>query len=162
MRKSGKPRPLPLVALALSWLIPGAGHAYIGRLGRGIIIFLTIAATFWGGVAMGGVTTVDYQNERWWFVAEMLTGVHGIVGWQRQRALMRDLSLHSYVGPPQTPGSVGETDRQMRIDSQLADEGLHSLIGSGRFRYSIWCADIVLSRSFLTLFICQRSSVRRT
>ena len=64
-----------LLAFALAWLVPGAGHAFVGRPWRGLIIFLAIGATFWGGVAMGGVMTVDQKEQKWWFAAEMLTGV---------------------------------------------------------------------------------------
>jgi len=85
-KRSRKYRSLPLVALVLAWLIPGAGHVYIGRARRGFIIFLIIGATFWAGVAMGGVMTVDYQNERWWFIADMFTGTHGLIGWRLQKA----------------------------------------------------------------------------
>ena len=78
-----KHRPLPLVALLMAWLVPGAGHVYLGRTVRGVIIFVTISATFWAGVGIGGVMTADYQNERWWFMAEMFAGVHGLVAWHR-------------------------------------------------------------------------------
>jgi len=78
-------------ALVLSWLIPGAGHVYVGLPARGIIIFLTIAATFWAGIAIGGVMTVDPITQRWWFVAEMLTGAHGLVCWYRQHEAVEAL-----------------------------------------------------------------------
>ena len=81
--KAKRSRPLPLLAAFLAWLVPGAGHAYLGRTFRGVVIFVAIAATFWAGVAMGGVMTVDHQNERWWFAAQMCTGVHGLISWQR-------------------------------------------------------------------------------
>ena len=45
---------LPYVALVLACIIPGAGHVYIGRVKRGIIILVTIAALFWTGVGGGG------------------------------------------------------------------------------------------------------------
>jgi len=83
--------PLPYVALLLAWILPGAGHVYLGRVRRGIILCVTIGATFWAGVAIGGVLTVDYQNERWWFVAEMFTGVHGLVGWYRQEKVYQEM-----------------------------------------------------------------------
>ena len=78
---------LPIVALVLAWLIPGAGHICLNHLARGIIIFLVIGGLFWAGVAMGGVMTVDSFNERWWFIAEMMTGAHGLISWQRQQQL---------------------------------------------------------------------------
>ena len=74
----------PALVLALGWLVPGAGHVCIGRAWRGAIIFLVIGVTFWTGVAIGGVLTVDPETERWWFYSEMCAGVHGLVGWQRQ------------------------------------------------------------------------------
>jgi len=74
------------LAVPLAWFVPGAGHVYLGRRLRGIVIFLTIAATFWTGVAIGGVMTVDPYEEQWWFIAEMSAGVHGLIGWNRSRA----------------------------------------------------------------------------
>jgi hypothetical protein len=75
----------PLLALVLAWLVPGAGHFYLGRRVRGVIIFVVIGATFWAGMAMGGVLTMDYYNNRGWFVAQMCTGAHGLYGWHRQK-----------------------------------------------------------------------------
>jgi TM2 domain-containing membrane protein YozV len=79
------------VALVLAWIVPGAGQAFVGRPLRGIIIFLVIGATFWGGIAMGGVMTVDHEGQKWWFAAEMLTGVHGLVGWQNESKQLEKL-----------------------------------------------------------------------
>lgn len=80
-----------LVAAVLAWLVPGAGHFYLGRPVRGAIIFIVIAATFWSGVAIGGVLTVDYYNSRWWFIAQMWTGVHGLIGYERQKSVYSDV-----------------------------------------------------------------------
>ena len=101
--RQDRPGPIALLVFLLAWLIPGAGHAYVGRPVRAGIIFTVIAATFWSGVAIGGVMTVDYENERWWFAAELLTGLHGIVGWHRQRMVYRELAADSEVGPPPPP-----------------------------------------------------------
>ena len=90
-KQSKKSSPLPFLALLLACAVPGAGHVYLGRVQRGIIIFLTISALFWSGVAIGGVFTMDPVQERWWFVAEMLTGVHGLIGWHRQKAAREHL-----------------------------------------------------------------------
>lgn len=82
---------MPLLALLLAWLIPGAGHLYLRRWARGIIIMVVIGGTFWTGVAFGGVLTVDYNAERWWFYAQSLTGVHGLVGWHRQQQVYEQM-----------------------------------------------------------------------
>jgi len=87
-----------VLAFLLAWIVPGAGHAFVGRPGRGIIIFIVIGATFWGGIAMGGVMTVDHERQKWWFAAEMVTGVHGLVGWQRASKRLQTLKQKVQAG----------------------------------------------------------------
>ncbi len=63
----------------LAWLLPGAGHLYLGERHRGVIFLVVIAATFWGGVAMGGVTdTLDPHKQTAWFMAQISTGAHAL------------------------------------------------------------------------------------
>lgn len=112
--KLKKSMPLPYAALLLAWLVPGAGHLYLGRVARGVIIFVTISALFWVGVGIGGVLTVDYNHERWWFAAEMLTGVNGLAGWYRQKELYQRLG--------QAPGDS--------VDEKLKNEGV-ALVAPG-------------------------------
>ena len=84
-------KPNVLLAAVLAWAIPGAGHLYVGRTVRGIILFVMIGAMFWSGVALGGIMTVDNRNERWWFIAQMNTGVHGLIGWYRSNREYRKI-----------------------------------------------------------------------
>jgi len=87
--------PSPLVAMALAWLLPGVGHVYLGQYLRGAVLFVTIAGTFWAGVAMGGVMTVDSVNERWWFTAQMLSGAHGLVSRYREQRVWNSLATQA-------------------------------------------------------------------
>jgi hypothetical protein len=41
-------------ALIVGWLVPGAGHLLTGRWVRGLLLFVSIAAMFWLGLAMQG------------------------------------------------------------------------------------------------------------
>jgi Family of unknown function (DUF6677) len=41
-------------ALILGWLVPGAGHLLTGRWIRGLLLFVSIGAMFWLGLAMQG------------------------------------------------------------------------------------------------------------
>ena len=83
---------IPLAGL-LSWILPGAGHAFLGDLNRGILIFVTIATTFWGGIAIGGVrTTVDPQRQKLWFMAQICSGGHAIVAGAWGRASREGVS----------------------------------------------------------------------
>jgi hypothetical protein len=64
----------------LAWLLPGAGHIYLGHRARGIIYLVTIGATFWGGVAIAGVhDTVNPQQRFVWFIGQLCTGSHALV-----------------------------------------------------------------------------------
>jgi hypothetical protein len=85
--KNSNPEVRMLIAGALGWLLPGAGHYYIGERGRGIILMVTIAVTFWTGVAIGGVkNTVNPDQRSLWFLGQMCAGSHtlAVLGWSRQ------------------------------------------------------------------------------
>jgi hypothetical protein len=97
--------PLSRYALVglLAWLVPGLGHIYAGQRKRGWILLITIAATFWSGVAVGGVQSTVLpkmppdpitkrapRDRQTWFVAQMFCGVHtlatlGLGEWRTAR-----------------------------------------------------------------------------
>ncbi len=67
------------IAGLLGWLLPGAGHLFVGERARGIIIIATIAVTFWTGVAIGGVkNTVNPANRSLWFIGQICAGGHAL------------------------------------------------------------------------------------
>lgn len=53
-----EPRQFPLalrtVAVILAWLVPGAGHLVLGKRGRALLFFLTIAGAFVFGMSLNG------------------------------------------------------------------------------------------------------------
>ena len=65
---------IPLAGL-LAWVLPGLGHVYLGERRHGLIHLVVIGATFWGGVALGGVqNTVKPKERTAWFMAQLSTG----------------------------------------------------------------------------------------
>ncbi len=106
---------IPIAGL-LAWLIPGMGHIYLGFRRRGLILLVTITLTFWMGVAIGGVRgTVDPNNRRAWFAAELCTGVNALAA----------LYIHYNLGmvPRAAPNRSG---RQEYVGHWLAvDVGIH-------------------------------------
>lgn len=79
MPDPSNPLKLPFIGI-LAWLVPGAGHYAIGERRRGIILFVTLAATFWGGVAIGGVRTTVYpEKKRLWFMGQLCGGGHALL-----------------------------------------------------------------------------------
>lgn len=87
-KKTDKPiyQANPILAGVLAWLVPGAGHWYLDRPVRAAVLFVVIQGLFWSGVAIGGVFTVNPRQEMWWCRAQFLTGLSGVVSYQRQNA----------------------------------------------------------------------------
>jgi hypothetical protein len=72
------------IAGILSWLLPGAGHVFIGERARGAILIVAITLTFWTGVAVGGVkNTVNREQRSLWWMGQICAGSHALVamGW---------------------------------------------------------------------------------
>ena len=116
-----------VLAFLLAWIVPGAGHAFVGRPGRGIIIFIVIGATFWGGIAMGGVMTVDHERQKWWFAAEMVTGVHGLVGWQRASKRLQTLKQEVQAGMAWERATIENSIDNKRKERSECEEQLAQL-----------------------------------
>lgn len=77
------------VAGFLAWLVPGLGHLYLGDRGRGFVCMAAIIATFWTGVAIGGVgTTIDPTERTLWFTAQMCTGANAVAGYAMHRGVV--------------------------------------------------------------------------
>jgi len=63
------------VAAVLAWLLPGLGHWWIGERHRAVILFATTSATFWAGIAVGGVrSTVTPKDNGLWIAAQLCMG----------------------------------------------------------------------------------------
>ena len=68
----------PLVAL-LAWLVPGAGHFYLGLRKRALLLFIAIELTYFIGLYIGTIRVVDPAQSMFWFVAQIFAGLNTIV-----------------------------------------------------------------------------------
>lgn len=65
-----------IVAGLLTWVMPGAGHLWLGQRGLALVFWIAISVPFLSGVAIGGVmNSVNPRTNGWLFLAEM--GVSG-------------------------------------------------------------------------------------
>jgi hypothetical protein len=86
----------PRLAAFLAWLVPGLGHIYQGRTGKGILFFLCIVGTFVYGLFIGQgrvvyASTADVFSreflERWQFLCQIGVGLPALPALvQRERA----------------------------------------------------------------------------
>lgn len=75
----------PRLAAFLAWLVPGLGHLYQGRTGKGILFFVCIVGTFVYGMYIGGgrvvyastenIASRRFLNERWQYVCQLGVGL---------------------------------------------------------------------------------------
>ena len=59
----------------LTWLVPGAGHWYLGQRWRAVTVFAGITLAFLTGIVIGGAdTTVDLEGNTAWFFGQVWAG----------------------------------------------------------------------------------------
>ena len=64
----------PAVAAFLSWLVPGAGHLYVGRRSKSIFFFVLITGTYLSGMALAGFRNVSPERYPWWSLTYVFNG----------------------------------------------------------------------------------------
>ncbi len=79
------------IAAVATWLLPGLGHLLLGQRARGWIIGVTILCLWGGGLALGGVSVIDWSRQRAWFLGQMLIAPSIAVAWQHDRLKARYL-----------------------------------------------------------------------
>ncbi len=70
----------PWVAALLAWALPGLGHIYQGRTGKGILFFVCVLGTFFYGLYLGGgkvvyAATNWEQQFRWQYLCQLGVGL---------------------------------------------------------------------------------------
>ncbi len=123
---------IPIAGL-LAWLVPGLGHLYIGDRGRGLVFMITISATFWAGITVGGAgSTIDPQHRKLWFTAQLLTGAQSLVA-----VAIHQKAIASYPPSEQTP-IIGHW---LSIDVGTHYTGVAGLLNLLVILDAIFCAD---------------------
>ena len=87
----------PRLAAFLAWLVPGLGHIYQGRTGKGVLFFVCIVGTFLYGLYLGDgrvvyASTADVFSrgflDRWQYICQVGVGLPALPAVvQRQRAI---------------------------------------------------------------------------
>lgn len=122
----------PRLAAFLAWLVPGLGHFYQRRTGKGVLFFVCIVGTFYYGMYIGSgrvvyastadVFSMRFLQDRWQYVCQVGVGLPALPALvQRQRInagkppLFGDNFMRPpYDKPPQGTArfeSPDETDR---------------------------------------------------
>lgn len=120
----------PRLAAFLAWLVPGLGHIYQGRTGKGVLFFVCIVGTFFYGMYIGGgrvvyastanVFSMQFLHDRWQYVCQVGAGLPALPALvQRERALEHKAPLlgDNFMRPPSSAPceSVDRTDRSHTV-----------------------------------------------
>lgn len=88
-----------IAAGVLSWLLPGAGHFYLGHRGIGVVMWVAVTFAFGTGLAFGGVKdSVNLRTNPWLFVAEIGVAGYTVPSWLASQAVERHLARQSALG----------------------------------------------------------------
>lgn len=98
--RDGSRKKEPALAAMLSWLIPGAGHFYLGQRFKAGFFFVVINVLFFLGLALGEGLVVNREKFFYYWAGQLLNGGAGILttlftrGWKMQEnANFFDLGL---------------------------------------------------------------------
>jgi hypothetical protein len=123
------------LAAFLAWLIPGLGHIYQGRTGKGVLFFVCIVGTFVYGLSIGQgrvvyASTADVFSreflERWQFICQIGVGLPAMPALvQRERVLSQKEPLIAdwFMRPPSDAAgftSVDGANNVVRHPDELA------------------------------------------
>jgi hypothetical protein len=101
-KTAAPPLKSPLATVLLAWLLPGAGHYWLGRKGRGVLVFGAVLACFVAGVAMNGPF---FSPSSTGDMLSRLIQIGGFVG-DLASGLFYLIAAFSGYGPPDQPGHV--------------------------------------------------------
>lgn len=84
----------PGTAAMLAWLIPGAGHLYQRRTGKGILFMVCILSTYFFGLAMGDgrVVYASFRKNdiRWQYVCQIGVGLPALPALIQSEKVIRE------------------------------------------------------------------------
>ncbi len=106
----------PRLAAFLAWLLPGLGHLYQGRTGKGILFFVCIVGTFLYGLYLGDGRVVYASTPiltRWQFLCQVGVGLPALPAVvQKIRADNNEPPLFgdNFMRPPHMQGDFRSRD----------------------------------------------------
>jgi hypothetical protein len=127
----------PRLAAFLAWLVPGLGHIYQRRTGKGVLFFVCIVGTFFYGWYIGGqrvvyastanVFSMQFLQDRWQYVCQVgagLPALPALVERQRIRDNKKPFFGDRFMRPPYDAPPAGadrfhskdETDHSRTVE----------------------------------------------
>jgi hypothetical protein len=95
----------PWIAAVLAWLIPGAGHLYQGRTGKGLLFFICVLGTFLFGLAIGDGKVVYASSRgeepwRWQYYCQLGVGAPALPALLKKTPIEERQPNAGFMAPP--------------------------------------------------------------
>lgn len=97
----------PWIAALLAWLMPGMGHVYQGRTGKGILFFVCVFGTFVFGMLLGEGKVVyaslpGQEPWRWQYYCQLGVGLPAMPALVQRRLRSQDRQplFDGFMAPP--------------------------------------------------------------
>lgn len=119
-----------VLAVLLAWAVPGLGHWYLGRRGKGITFFALIVSLFVAGWLLTGMTAVNF-NDTWSLVGQSPAGLVTLVTGQVGKGVLAAKTSAEFLVPESyRSGSVytlaaGLLNLLVVLDAYLVANGIH-------------------------------------
>jgi hypothetical protein len=119
----------PWVAALLAWLVPGLGHLYQGRVGKGMLFFICVLGTFVFGLVIGEgkvvyASTSHEEPWRWQFYCQLGVGVPAMPALVQRhlRETNQPVLWNGFMAPPiQEPvATIDASGNQSTQPNELA------------------------------------------
>lgn len=144
----------PWLAALLAWAVPGLGHLYQGRIGKGVLFFICVFGTFLFGFLIGEKKVVYASSPgdepwRWQIYCQLGVGLPALPALvQRGRA---DMPPHPVLGTLMQPPSRRPTDL---TDGSTQPNELASWTVAMHPRYELGTVYTVIAGLLNILVIC--------
>ncbi|MDP6442541.1 MAG: hypothetical protein QGG36_25690 [Pirellulaceae bacterium] len=99
----------PAVAALWAWLIPGAGHFYQRRIGKGLVFMICVLSTYFFGFTLGGgkVVYASFRSKdlRWQYVCQVGVGAAALPAMVQSYRVKnnRPPLMDGFMAPPIKP-----------------------------------------------------------
>ncbi len=116
----------PVFAAVLGWLIPGAGHLYQGRTGKGVLFMVCILATFFYGLVLSDGRAVyaswTPEDRRLPYLCQIGVGLPALPALV-QTMLVREGKTPFFGGVMAPPRDIGELNEWYRTLNRYFELG---------------------------------------
>ena len=134
----------PWLAALLAWLVPGAGHLYQRRTGKGLLFMICILSTYFFVLALGEGKVVyaswNQVDRRWQYPLQLGAGLPALPALVQSMVVRRgkEPMLGGVMAPPRTQDELSDWHKTLNMRFELGT--LYTMVAGLLNVLAIWDA----------------------